>query len=251
MHPHPEASFLMFSHQNSAGQEPGLTSAVLERRPKVAEVAARAGVSTATVDRVINGRGGVHQKTVARVEEAIREIVGGDRPPAAPHAAQFDIFLPANSGRSTEVLAEAFTRGARAHGAQVALFVETHESGGAGRSTARCRAARQRGRRRAGLDHPLVREAIKELARAGIPIVTVCSDIAGVDRLAYIGVDNRAAGRTAGFLMGRFCRGARQARRGVGRPALPQPRGTRDRLPRRAASGVSRTADHRNGQRQR
>ena len=58
------------------------------------------------------------------------------------------------------------------------------------------------------LDHPLVSEAFNELARAQIPVVTVCSDITEVDRLAYIGVDNRAAGRTSGFLMGRFCRGA-------------------------------------------
>ena len=47
----------------------------------------------------------------------------------------------------------------------------------------------------------------RELARAEIPVVTVLTDIAGVDRLAYLGLDNRAAGRTAGLLMGRFCRG--------------------------------------------
>ncbi|MBI3513707.1 MAG: helix-turn-helix domain-containing protein, partial [Proteobacteria bacterium] len=52
---------------------------MLTRRPKVADVAARAGVSPATVDRVINGRGGVHQKTVALVEAAIRDIVDGRR----------------------------------------------------------------------------------------------------------------------------------------------------------------------------
>ena len=46
------------------------------RKPRVAEVAARAGVSTATVDRVINGRGGVHQRTVVRVTEAIRDLIG-------------------------------------------------------------------------------------------------------------------------------------------------------------------------------
>ena len=57
------------------------------------------------------------------------------------------------------------------------------------------------------LDHALVREAVAELARAEIPVVTVLTDIAGVDRLAYLGLDNRAAGRTAGLLMGRFCRG--------------------------------------------
>ena len=57
------------------------------------------------------------------------------------------------------------------------------------------------------LDHALVREAVAELARADIPVVTVLTDIAGVDHLGYFGLDNRAAGRTAGLLMGRFCRG--------------------------------------------
>jgi LacI family transcriptional regulator len=56
------------------------------------------------------------------------------------------------------------------------------------------------------LDHALVREAVAELARAEIPVVTVLTDIAGVDHLGYFGLDNRAAGRTAGLLMGRFCR---------------------------------------------
>ena len=49
---------------------------LFERRPRVAEVAARAGVSTATVDRVINARGGVRKKTVALVEKAIRGVPG-------------------------------------------------------------------------------------------------------------------------------------------------------------------------------
>jgi len=57
------------------------------------------------------------------------------------------------------------------------------------------------------LDHALVREAVAELAGAEIPVVTVLTDITGVDHLGYFGLDNRAAGRTAGFLMGRFCRG--------------------------------------------
>ena len=88
--------------------EPAADQPLFGRRPRVAEVAARAGVSTATVDRVINARGGVRQKTVALVEKAIREIAAVDR--ARPvHAATFDVFLPANSGRSTEVLAEAIT----------------------------------------------------------------------------------------------------------------------------------------------
>ena len=74
----------------------------------------------------------------------------------------------------------------------------------------RLRAAptRQRRRRRSGLDHPLVRDAMQELARADIPVVTVLRISRASIGSAYVGVDNRAAGRTAGLLMGRFCRGA-------------------------------------------
>ena len=81
---------------------------VLERRPKVADVAARAGVSTATVDRVINGRGGVHQKTVARVEEAIRDIVGAARSavPVIDATQRFDVVLSGERGGGTKALAD-------------------------------------------------------------------------------------------------------------------------------------------------
>jgi len=183
---------------------------VLDRRPKVADVAARAGVSTATVDRVINGRGGVHQKTVARVEEAIRGIIGAARPdaPALDAAQRFDVVLSGERGGGTKALADAFARVAEVTGARIEVsFVETMNP------TAladRLRTCAQRGSSGVAvqvLDHALVREAVTELARADIPVVTVLTDIAAVDRLAYLGLDNRAAGRTAGFLMGRFCRG--------------------------------------------
>lgn len=180
---------------------------VLERRPKVADVAARAGVSTATVDRVINGRGGVHQKTVARVEQAIREIVGGDHRLAPQAGARFDIFLPADSGRSTEVLAESLGALCAMNGVDVDV-VPVERINPAVLSEHLVAVARRgsTGVAFQGVDHPIVRDAMQELTRANIPIVTLCSDVAGVERLAYVGVDNRAAGRTAGSLMGRFCR---------------------------------------------
>jgi LacI family transcriptional regulator len=181
---------------------------LFERRPRVAEVAARAGVSTATVDRVINARGGVRKKTVALVEKAIREIVAVDRSRPA-HATTFDIFLPASSGRSTEVLAEAFSRASDVRGAQLTIvFVERMNPAALAAQLMDCAQRGSTGVAFQALDHPLVREAASALAGAGIPMVTLCSDIGEVDRLAYIGIDNRAAGRTSGFLMGRFCKGA-------------------------------------------
>jgi LacI family transcriptional regulator len=37
-----------------------------------------------------------------------------------------------------------------------------------------------------------------------MPVVTLASDLPGTGRLAYVGIDNRGAGRVAGELMGRF-----------------------------------------------
>jgi len=182
---------------------------VLERRPKVAIVAARAGVSTATVDRVINRRGGVHQKTVALVEEAIRELVrpAGTAPPLLDPSRKFDAVLSGERGGGTKALADAFARAAERAGASVEIsFVETMNPAALAE---RLRAVAQRGSSGVAvqvLDHALVREAVAELAATKIPVVTVLTDIAGVDHLGYFGLDNRAAGRTAGFLMGRFCR---------------------------------------------
>jgi LacI family transcriptional regulator len=49
-----------------------------------------------------------------------------------------------------------------------------------------------------------VREAIRALSAAGAPVLTLASDIQNVPRVAYVGIDNRQAGRLAGQLMGRF-----------------------------------------------
>ena len=65
------------------------------------------------------------------------------------------------------------------------------------------------------LDHPTVREAIRALSESGVRVVTVASDVLHVPREAYVGIDNRQAGRLAGFVLGRFV-----AARGRGKVAL-------------------------------
>jgi LacI family transcriptional regulator len=51
-----------------------------------------------------------------------------------------------------------------------------------------------------------VREAIRDLDASGVPVLTMVSDIPNVPRIGYVGIDNRAAGRLAGHLLGRFVR---------------------------------------------
>ena len=54
------------------------------------------------------------------------------------------------------------------------------------------------------LDYPAVERLVDDMSDAGVPVVTVFSDLPASRRAAYVGVDNRIAGRTAGLLMGRF-----------------------------------------------
>ena len=126
------------------------------------------------------------------------------------------------------------------------------QPGGARRSPARGCAPRQRGRRGPGLDHPLVRDAVQELARANIPVVTV--------------VIRHRRRRSARLRRPRQSRGGPHRRHPDG-PLLPRPRQARGRVGRfssiagtrsaraasaRAASRVSdRAAEPRDGQRQR
>jgi LacI family transcriptional regulator len=53
-------------------------------------------------------------------------------------------------------------------------------------------------------DHPQVRAAVDDLVAAGIVVVTLVSDVTGSRRSHFVGIDNVAAGRTAGTLLGRF-----------------------------------------------
>jgi LacI family transcriptional regulator len=54
---------------------------------------------------------------------------------------------------------------------------------------------------------PLARDAVRGLRARGIPVATLGSDLPASDRDRFVGIDGRAAGRTAGLLMARFLRG--------------------------------------------
>ncbi len=54
------------------------------------------------------------------------------------------------------------------------------------------------------LDHPSVRAAINDLVDGSTKVVTLVSDVPSSRRHHYVGIDNIAAGRTAGALVGRL-----------------------------------------------
>ncbi len=170
-----------------------------------------AGVSNATVDRVLNGRAGVRGRTRDVVIEAARRLgyiadeSARDPAPVATTPATLDFVLPAGANSfmrklGAEISSQALERDD--------ISARIHLVEGFNPDTLAAKLCEFEGRSSGvgviAIDHPTVRDAIRRLARSGVPIVTLVSDIQHVPRVGYVGIDNRTAGRLAGYLMSRF-----------------------------------------------
>lgn len=180
-------------------------------RTRVSDVALAAGVSAATVDRVLNHRDGVRAATAERVWAAV-ERLGGDpvrHQPSMARGARLDFLLPAGAGPSIDdnlrgaVEEVATDLGADAH----CHFLERFNPAVMAEEILARAETRLGGVAIHALEHPLVRDAVEQIAARGVPIVSMLSDLYSPGRIGFVGIDNRAAGRTADYLMGRFLRG--------------------------------------------
>lgn len=182
-------------------------------RPTARDLARAAGVSLATVDRVLNDRPNVSEKASRQVTEAI-ERIGFVRNLAAVNLARSTIY------RFRFVLPHAGDQYLRE------IMNEIRAIDGALRSemvsadivqipiedpylVANCLAsfdpARVEGVAIMAPESPQVRDALHRLVERGIHAVRLLSGMeeeAGVD---FVGIDNYAAGATAARLVGRFC----------------------------------------------
>jgi LacI family transcriptional regulator len=180
------------------------------RTARIDDVARLSGVSTATVDRVLNQRSGVRPVTAQRVLKAASELgylADGSLPAQALRPWRLAFLLPASTNRFLGMLGRLI---ASSHD-QFASFnmrarVEHIESL---KPDLLAHTLRRLGREFDGIvfmaiEHPAVREAVDLLAERGVPVITLISDVANTRRVAYVGLDNRSAGRTAGYLIARF-----------------------------------------------
>lgn len=180
-------------------------------RTTIADIAQLAGVSTATVDRVLNERAGVHARTRRRVLVAAQQSgYLGPAPGAdgAVQAAPCDLafIVPGGTNTFLNTLSRHLADVAEQRAAEARIQVHRMEAFDPESLAAGLRALARAadGIGLIALDHPAVRTAIREAAAAGTRIVTLVSDITDVPRHGYIGIDNHAAGRVAGHLLGRF-----------------------------------------------
>lgn len=177
-------------------------------KPTARDLAAAAGVSLATVDRVLNNRGGVAEAKERRVLDCARRL-GIDRalnqrpartlriavliqPPANPfHAAVQAHFEAANGDFSH------YNLQFRVHHIDPARPAATVDLVNALSATSD------------GLviltsQNDAVAAALGAFGRGGKPVITIATDLRDAGRYAYVGPDNRKAGRVAGDLMGRL-----------------------------------------------
>ncbi len=185
------------------------------KRVTVHDVAREAGVSLATVDRVLNGRPGVRARTIEKVEAAIAAIDFKRDVSASLLARARDIHvhfvMPVGTNQfmarvvtAIEEQAPRFTS-ERVHVSTD--FVRAFDSAGLARALdaldpATCDCAIV-----VAIDNDSARRAVDATVARGIAVMTLVSDLPGTARRHFIGIDNRAAGRTAASLMGRFCSG--------------------------------------------
>jgi LacI family transcriptional regulator len=175
------------------------------------DIARQAGVSLATVDRVLHNRPGVRPDTVRRVKEAV------ERNAFQPHVAaaelargrsrRFAFVMPSGPNPFMQEI-EAYLGEMSAWLAARRLAVELVATdvfdATVLTATLESLAGDFDGVAVVALDHPSVRAAINDLVDGGTKVVTLVSDVPSSRRHHYVGVDNIAAGRTAGALIGRL-----------------------------------------------
>jgi LacI family transcriptional regulator len=175
---------------------------------RVREIAAQAGLSEATVDRVLHQRGGVRASTVDEVHQAIADL-GRQRSQLrlAGRTFMVDVVVQAPGRFSAAVQAalEAELPSLR----PAVIRSRFHLHGGASvpavvTDLQRIARTGSHGVILKAPDVPPVVDAVARLTEAGIPVVTLVTDLPTTSRTAYVGIDNRAAGATAAYLLSQW-----------------------------------------------
>lgn len=184
----------------------------MSKRPTIADLALKADVSVATVDRVLNGRLPVREETSKRVYDAAREIgyhaTGLIRQRIERDVTQYKLgFL---LQRPEQEFYQNVATAIRSACAEEMRFravpvIEFLESQTPAENAAQLKYLAQRCRSVAmtSIDHPTVSTAVAEVKTKGVPVFSMLSDFATGVREGYIGLNNRKVGRSAAWIISR------------------------------------------------
>lgn len=194
------------------------TSAIAGPKPTVNDIARVAGVSLATVDRVLNGRPGVRPVTIEKVNKAVADL-GFVRDAAAVNLARSRFYkllfiMPGTDNEFVLALQDQIReQQARLVHQRVTIdtrLVPAFNPEAIVQVLDSLDVSENDGVAVFGPETPSVRDAVRRIREKGIPVVALVSDLPSSKRDRYVGIDNIAAGRTAAQLMGRFIHGEGQ-----------------------------------------
>lgn len=183
-------------------------------KPTVNDIARVAGVSLATVDRVLNERPGVRLVTIEKVQKAINEL-GYVRDTAAANLARRRMYnllfiLPGTKNEFVEALENQIAvQATRLINERTRLTVSKappFDAQAIVNMLDELDPDTTDGVAVFGPETPSVRDAIKRACDRDIAVVALVSDLPSSERHHFVGIDNIAAGRSAAKLMGRFTR---------------------------------------------
>lgn len=181
-------------------------------RPTTRDLARAAGVSLATVDRVLNQRPNVSSRSTKKVLAAIEQI-GFVRNIAAANLAkstayQFRIVLPDTGDQYVaEIIREVGATNDALRTDLVTLdvaLVPVEDPHAVSNYLATLDPDTTGGVAIMTPESPQVRDAITRLGERGIQVVQFLSGAEHRDNVDFVGIDNDAAGATAARLLGRF-----------------------------------------------
>lgn len=172
--------------------------------PTIQEIADLAGVGSASVDRVLNNRPGVREKTRKRVMAALEKLTEEQE----SGAELFEIKMFCESGETfNSAMAQAADQVNRSiPGVQVSghyvstdlldpgIFARRFEEEG----------ARADGAVIIAREHPAINRAVRKLVGMGVPVVCLTTDLPSSRRTVYVGNDQYAAGSVAAQLIGQI-----------------------------------------------
>ncbi|HTQ87893.1 MAG TPA: substrate-binding domain-containing protein, partial [Streptosporangiaceae bacterium] len=160
------------------------------------------------VDRVLNDRGGVRPSTVNDIRQAIADL---DRQRGqlrlAGRVFMIDIVMQTPDRFSSTVKAALEQELPTLRPAVVRSRFDFRETGQVSDIVKVLDTIARRGSRGVILkapEAPEVNAAVLRLSEAGIPVVTLVSDLPFSKRVAYVGMDNRSAGATAAYLVNQW-----------------------------------------------
>ena len=185
------------------------------RRPKIPDLAEAAGVSVATVNRVLSGAENVRLATRERVQQAAERIgfyalgsIQARVTAARPHV-RLGVLLLQRHRPFYQSIAQALTIAAtEVPGAEVDLQIEFLEDLSpqntadralalAGECDAICLTSAV---------HPVVTDAVERIQSNGKPVFALIAQLSATGQIHYIGLDNWKVGRTSAWAFANICK---------------------------------------------